>query len=140
MRGSCSAMGFSCSACVRKRSLFHSLALPQGAPLATWCLASSGPQVTSAPGLVSVLGSRVQLGFRAGTFGHPVLLPELISSAVSVARSSADGGRVLAIGAGFLVQGVVVLARRACRSRWILLLPFPEWPRGKQACHSFTVA
>lgn len=137
MRGSCSAMGFQLQRLRQKEVSLHSLAPPPGCTACHVVLGFFWTQGDSQPpGLVSVLGSRVQLGFRAGTFGHPVLLPKSSGSAVSVAPFPLPlmVAEFCIIGAGFLVQGVVGLGPRACRSRWILLLPFPEWPRGKQAC------
>lgn len=133
-------MGFQLQRLRQKEVSLHGLAPAPGCTACHVVLGFFRTQGDSQPpGLVSVLGSRVQVGFRAGTLGHPVLLPESPGSAVSVAPFPLllMVAEFCIIGAGFPVRGVVGLGPRACRSRRILLLPFPEWPRGKQACHSF---
>lgn len=85
-------------ACVRKRSLSAVLPLPQGTPLTTWCLASAGLKgILSPPNLVSVLGSCVQLGFRAGTLWAPRPAPRVtrLRCIRGAFPPSAGGGRAL---------------------------------------------
>ena len=74
------------------------LHLPQGTLLTTWCLASAGLKgILSPPDLVSVLGSRVQLGFRAGTLWAPRPAPRVtrLCCIRGAFPPSAGGGRVL---------------------------------------------
>lgn len=74
-----------------------------------------------------------------GPCGHPVLLPESPGSAVSVAPFPLPlvVAELCVIGAGVPIQGAVGLGPGACRNGWILLLPFPERPRGKAGLPQF---
>ena len=142
-RGSCSAIGFQRQTPVSERGLFAVSSLPQGTPLTTWGLASAGLKGTfGPPDLVSVLGSPVYLGLRAGTLwaSHPAARISQAPLHRGACPPSAGGSRVLLYCSRLPNPRGSRSWSERCRSRWILLLPFAERPRGRAGLLQFPLA